>query len=331
MRIDIFCHIYTRKLLNEYVKTQIPLVLRFGEFQAPEGQLQFVDPDYRIKVMDKYKIDMQVLTIAFQNAITTLPEKEMHRMSKIANDSLAELVSKHPDRLKGVATILNPSGEGLDELDRAIRDLGMKGCLVFSNIKGKPLDAVEFRPFYEKMAKYDLPVFIHPADWAYNDWVGEYRLDRILGWPFDTSLAMCRLVFGGVLHRHPNLKVIAHHLGGMIPYFSGRILEFIQQAVTQPDVFGGSMFPDQVKGGDPLKTFRSFYGDTVIMGNTPAVKCAIDFFGIDHIVYGTDFPFGSDKGEENIRLNTKCVEDLDIPEEEKSKIFEKNARRLLKL
>lgn len=335
MRIDLFCHIYTRKLLVEYVKTQIPLVLRFGEFRVPERESRFVEADERLRVMNKYNIDMQVLTIAFQNAITTVAEKDLNRISRLANDSLSELVSKYPERLAGVATILNPTGEGLDELDRAIKDLGMKGCLVFSNIKGKPLDSKEFLPFYDRMAKYDLPVFIHPADWTYYDWAGDYRLDRILGWPFDTSLAMCRLVFGGVMKRYPNLKVIAHHLGGMIPYFSGRILEFIQQAVSHPEWAGESMFPDHMKASesneDPLKLFRSFYADTVIMGNASAVKCAIDFFGIDKIVYATDFPFGADKGEENIRLNTSCVEDLDITDEEKSKIYEKNARRLLKI
>jgi predicted TIM-barrel fold metal-dependent hydrolase len=337
MKIDLFCHIYTRKLLDEYVKTQIPLVLRFGEYQVPQAEARFVDAESRLTVMDRYGIDIQVLTIAFQNAITTLPERDLLRISRIANDSLADLVSKHTDRLIGVATVLDPSESGLDELDHAIKDLGMKGCLLFSNMKGKPLDAPEFLPFYEKMAAYDLPIFIHPTDWTYYSWVSDYRLDRIFGWPFDTSLALGRLVFGGIIPRFPNLKVIAHHLGGMIPYFSGRILEFINQAKAHPQWAGGSKFPEFVKEdnagkeSDPLKYFRSFYGDTVIMGNSSAVKCAIDFFGIDHIVYATDFPYGADNGEENIRLNTSCVDELDISDEDKSKIFDKNARGLLKL
>ncbi|MGI0090171.1 MAG: amidohydrolase family protein [Nitrososphaerales archaeon] len=337
MKIDIFCHIYTRKLLDEYVKTQLPLVLRFGGFQVPAEETRFVDADARLKVMDKYGIDIQVLTIAFQNAITTVPDKDLLRISRIANDSLAELVDESPERLIGIATLLNPSGEGLDELDHAIKDLGMKGCLVFSNVKGRPLDSPEFIPFYERMAKYDLPIFIHPTDWTYYNWVGDYRLDRIFGWPFDTSLALGRLVFGGVMPRFPNLKIIGHHLGGMTPYFSGRILEFIQQAVSHPGWAGAGMFPDHVKGqegrkhDDPLKYFRSFYGDTVIMGNASAVRCAIDFFGVDHILYATDYPFGADNGEENIRLNTSCVEDLHLSAEDNEKIFEKNARRLLKL
>lgn len=335
MKIDLFCHIYTRKLLDEYVKTQIPQVLRFGGFRVPDDETRFVDADSRLKVMDKYNIDIQVLTIAFQNAIATLPEKDLLRISRIANDSLADLVEKHKERLVGIATILDISEAGLDELDHAVRDLGMKGCLVFSNMKGKPLDSPEFSSFYEKMAKYDLPIFIHPTDWIYYNWVNDYRLDRIFGWPFDTSLALGRLVFGGVMPRFPNLKIVAHHLGGMIPYFQGRILEFINQAVSHPQWAGGNKFPEHVKGNygnqDPLKYFKSFYADTVIMGNTSAVECAIDFFGIDHIVYATDFPFGADNGEENIRLNTSCVTELDIPQEEKDKIFEKNARRLLKL
>ncbi|MGI0092041.1 MAG: amidohydrolase family protein [Nitrososphaerales archaeon] len=318
-------------MLNEYVKTQLPLSMRFIDSQVSHDVSFFVDPEVRLRAMDKYKIDIDVLTIAFQDAIN-IPKEDVSRITKVANESLAEVVNKHPDRLIGTATVLNPEGEGLDELDHAIRDLGMKGALIFSNVNGKPLDSPEFIPFYEKMVHYDLPIFIHPADWPYYSWVGEYRLDRILGWPFDTSLAMGRLVFGGVMRRFPNLKIIAHHLGGMIPHFSERIQVFVDQAESNPKWGATEMFQEQLKAKENImESFKSFYGDTVIFGNKAALKCGLDFFGADHVVYATDYPFGAEEGEQNIKLNTKFVEELDIPETDKEKIFEKNARRLLKL
>ena len=331
MRIDIFCHIFTQKLLNEYVKTQLPISMRFLDSYVSNDVSFFVDPDVRLRAMDKYNIDIDVLTIAFQDAIN-IPRKDVRRITKVANESLAEIVDKHPTRLLGTATVLNPEGEGIDELDHAIQDLGMKGALIFSNVNGKPLDSPEFIPFYERMVKYDLPVFIHPADWSYYNWIGDYRLDRMLGWPFDTSLAMARLVFGGIMQKFPKLKIVTHHMGGMIPHFSNRIQVFVDQAESNPKWGATEMFEEQLKEkANIMKQFKSFYADTVIFGNKAALGCGLDFFGVDHIVYGTDYPFGAEQGEQNIKLNTRFLEDKDISETDREKIFEKNARSLLRL
>jgi aminocarboxymuconate-semialdehyde decarboxylase len=332
--IDIFCHIAPKKFLNQYVKTQLPQLLRFLDAGADSAHGHFVDEDARIKVMDKYGIDLEVLSLQPSTMWDSVKDQDLLRLTRQANDAMAEVVGKHKDRMLGIATLpMLAGGEFLDELDRAIRDLGMKGCEVFSNVRGKPLDSPEFIPFFEKMSKYDLPILLHPTNWQYYEWIGDYRLIQIFGWPFDTSLAMARLVFGGVMFRFPNLKIVTHHLGGMVPHFAERIRTFYDEAMMHPETYGGTrMFPYAEKmNKHPLEFFKLFYADTVENGGLSTLKCGLDFFGSDHVVFATDYPFGPKNGEvwtEGVLQNMK---DIDISDQDKQKIFEENSRKLLKL
>lgn len=329
----MFCHIYPLKFLKEYNKTQLPQLLKFLDANASPEAAYMVDDDARIKYMDRHKIDIEVLTLAFQNAIETLKDNELLRITKIANDSIAEVVQKHSDRMMGIAMLPKLTDEYLDELDRSIKELGMRGCVIFTNVLGKPVDSPEFIQFFERMNSYDLPVLIHPTNWPYYPWVREYRLGQIFGWPFDTSLAMGRIVFGGIFQRFPNLKIITHHLGGMLPFYGERVRDFFDEAVLQPDVYGANLFPfvDQMnqQSRHPLDDFKKFYGDTVVYGNLPSLKCGLDFFGSQHVVFATDYPFGTMKGERLTNLITESIMKVDITEEERQDIFENNARRIL--
>ena len=326
--IDIFSHIYPKKFLKAYVKTQLPQLLRFVEAEYGAGDAYFIDEDARIKYMDKYGIEFEVLTIALPDVWQTIGEPI--KLTRLANDSMAEAIEKHSQRLLGTATLPLLTGEALDELDRAIRDLGLKGVQIFSNMGGKPLDSPEFTSFYEKMSKYDLPIWIHPTHWEYYSWIQDYRLLQIFGWPFDTSLAMGRIVFGGILQKYPNLKFIIHHLGGMIPYFDERIRGFYDEALMHSHVYGGHLFPYDLKK-DPIEYFKMMYADTVVNGSIPALKCGYSFYGSEHVVFATDYPFGPEKGERWTREILKSVKELDISEEHKRNIFEDNARKLLKI
>jgi len=322
--IDLFCHIYPKNFLKAYVKTQLPQLLRFVEAEYGVGDAYFVDEDARIKYMDKYGIDIEVLTLALPHIWQTISDPI--KLVKLANDSMAEVAEKHSQRLLGTATLPVLTGEALDELDRAISELDLKGVQIFTNINGKPLDSPEFMPFYEKMSKFDLPIWIHPTHWEYYNWIQDYRLIQILGWPFDTSLAMARIVFGGILQKYPNLKFIIHHLGGMIPYFDERINGFYED---DPHVYG-ALFPYELKR-PPTEYFKMMYADTVVNGSIPALKCGYSFYGPEHMVFATDYPFGPEKGERWTREILKSVKDLDIPEKEKKMIFEDNARKILKI
>jgi aminocarboxymuconate-semialdehyde decarboxylase len=182
---------------------------------------------------------------------------------------------------------------------------------------------------YEKMARYDLPIWIHPArDNNIPDYPDEafskYALFLAFGWPYETTLAMGRLVFSGIMEKYPSIKFIVHHCGAMLPFFSKRVLLAAQVART-----GEVMkltYP-------PMEYFKKFYADTVLGGNTPALMCGYAFFGPDHMLFGSDYPYpgGAERGDVALGEVIKSVEQMDVTKEEKAKMFSENAKRILSL
>jgi len=318
--IDIFNHCFPKRYLKEVAKTRrMEPELAYMQFDLEPSmeRADFWDPETRIKVMDKFGIDIQVLDLAM--APFVIPPLEPLTLNKIANDGIVEeFIEKYPERFVGVATLTSLTGEALDELDRAIRDLGLKGVQIFTNINGKSLDSSEFLPLYEKMAKYDLPILIHPTSWGMaedvNPWPRKYGIS--LHWPYYSSNAMGMLVYGGILKKYPNLKVVIHHLGGMIPFYGVRIWGWTRR-----------------RQEDPMEDFKKFYADTATNGSVAAMKCGYDFFGPEHVVFATDYPYNVIGPPTYIGLQetVKSVKDLDIPEEHKQMIFENNTRKLLKM
>lgn len=320
MIIDIFNHCFPKRYLKEVAKTRwMEPELAYMQFDLEPSmeRADFWDPETRIKAMDKFGIDIQVLDLAM--APFVIPPLEPLILNKIANDGIVEeFIEKYPERFVGVATLTSLTDEALDELDRAIRDLGLKGVQIFTNINGKPLDSPEFLPLYEKMAKYDLPILIHPTSWGMpedlNPWPRKYGIS--LHWPYYSSNAMGMLVYGGIFKKYPKLKVVIHHLGGMIPFYGVRIWGWTRR-----------------RQEDPMEDFKKFYVDTATNGSVAAMKCGYDFFGPEHVVFATDYPYNVIGPPTYIGLQetVKSVKDLDIPEEHKQMIFENNARKLLKM
>ena len=195
----------------------------------------------------------------------------------------------------------------------------------------KPLDSPEFIPLYEKMCQYNLPILIHPMrPPTYPDYrtekLSKYYLWDTFGWLYETTAAMTRLVFSGVLERYPNLKVITHHCGGMVPYFEQRIIGFHDQFERR----GAKEKVGLTKS--PIEYYKMFYNDTAIYGNTPALMCAHAFCGADHLLFAADMPLGdSQLGYRNYRQTINAIEEMDISDMEKRKIFEDNARKIFNL
>ena len=175
--------------------------------------------------MDKFQDLVQVLTIAGPNVESVSNPKEAVDLAMIANDEMAELVLKYPDRFVGAVACLpmNDMDAALKEADRAINDLRFRGVEIFTDINGKPVDLPEFMPLYEKMESYNLPILLHPrrenlkADYA-GETSSKYLIYTNFGWPYESSAAMARLAFSGVFDKYPRLKVLTHHAGGMIPF-----------------------------------------------------------------------------------------------------------------
>jgi aminocarboxymuconate-semialdehyde decarboxylase len=202
---------------------------------------------------------------------------------------------------------------------------------VLTPVNEKPLDAPEFLPLFEKMAGYDLPVWIHPRRGQnYPDYRTEeeskYRIFSVFGWPYETTVAMTRIVFSGTLEKYPRLKLITHHCGGMVPFLRERVIgsydrifkdlkDDVRQRLSKPHV----------------EYFRMFYNDTAINGNTSALMCAYEFCGAEHLLFATDNPFDTELGERNLRQVIRAIEQMAISAAEKKKIFEGNAKKLLAL
>ena len=293
------------------------------------------DVEERFRIMDMYPGIVQVLTVGPVPPLEAFADSEKSvDLAKLANDEMAELVLKYRDRFVAAIALLpmNNIDAALKETDRAIHDLGFRGIYVHSNINDKPLDSPEFLPLYEKMSQYNLPIYIHPwrsdsfADYP-TEKTSKYMIASIFGWPYETTVAMTRLIFSGILEEYPNLKFITHHCGGMVPYYAQRILQHYGQA----DRSGRAPYIEALSKS-PIEYYKMFYNDTAIHGNTPALMLAYNFWGADHIVFGADMPLGDHYfGFRSYRQTINAIEAMDITDAEKKKIFADNALILLRI
>jgi aminocarboxymuconate-semialdehyde decarboxylase len=255
----------------------------------------------------------------------------------IANDEMAQLVADHA-RFVGFAASLpmNNPDASVAEAKRAIDELGATGVQMFTNVNGRALDHPEFLPIFELLTSYDLPIWIHPARGAempdYRDEAtSKYEIWWTFGWPFETSAMMARLVFSGYFDRFPNLKIITHHLGGMTPYFEGRVGPGMDQLGSRTSDEDLTVILKRLEKR-PLEYFKQFYGDTAVFGSAAATRCGLEFFGPDHVLFASDCPFDPEKGPGFIRETIRVIDkDLDVPPEIKAQIYEGNARKLLRL
>jgi len=293
------------------------------------------DMDQRFRIMDTYEGIKQVLTIGPVPSLESFADPQQSvELAKLANDEMAELILKYRDRFLAAIALLpmNNIEAALKETDRTITELGFRGIYVHSNINGKPLDSPEFLPLFEKMAKYNLPIYIHPwrsdefADYQTEN-VSKYGIASTFGWPYETTAAMTRLVFSGILEKYPNLKVVTHHCGGMVPYYEQRIIQHYDLHERNPRA---EYFQDLTKA--PIEYYKMFYNDTAIHGNTPALMLAYHFWGADHIMFGADMPLGDYYfGNRSYRQTINAIEAMDITDDEKNKIFVDNAVNLLRI
>lgn len=273
MKIDAYPHILPKKyreLLEKKAKSGTFYLKSVNE--ATPG-LWYLD--MRFRIMDKYPGLQQVLTIASPPVEDVVEAGDAVTLSRLANDEMAALVDKHKDRFVAAVACLpmNDVDAALEETDRAIGTLHFKGVQLYTPTLDKALDSEEFLPLYEKMSGYDLPIWIHPKrEINTPDYKSEnhskYWIFSMFGWPYETTSAMARLVFSGILEKYPNLKFITHHCGGMVPYFAERMAGGQDYA----QVLLRAKFKERLSR-PPEDYFRMFYADTALYGAT-RVSCA---------------------------------------------------------
>jgi uncharacterized protein len=333
MMIDIFNHFMPRAHLDR-LADRIPghvAVQAFPKLKA------LWDVDERLRVLDAFDGLQQVVSLANPPIELVAPPNASPAIARRANDDLAALCARYPDRFPTfVASLpMNNPDAAVEEADRAILDLGARGVQVFTHVAGEPLSAKKFRPVFRCMTEHDLPVFVHPmrgpqfADYT-TEKVSEDEIWFSFGWPYETSACMARLIYAGIFDEMPRLKIVTHHMGGMIPFFSGRIELGFRQ------IFEGTAERNPVAAERGLKRpvldyFHMLYADTALNGAAGAIRCGQEFFGTGRTLFATDAPFDPQGGRALIGRTIEAVQSLAIGEDERERIFAGNARALLKI
>jgi len=325
MIIDVFSHFLTKNYSEELQK-KITRKVDLFELTRRVKVPALSDLDVRLRLMDRYPGVVNILTMVTPPLETLVPPEDATEIAKIANDELAEIVAKYPDNFVGAVACLpmNDIDAAIKEAERAINELNLVGVQIFTNVNGEPLDSPKFRPFFEKMAQLKQPIWIHPWDSPIMGIASTEGLPEVcrqwapvpflpaIGWPFETTLAVMRLLMSGIFDAYPEINFITHHCGGTIPVLAERILKMVPRIKREH--------------------LQRFYNDTATYGGTTALMSGYSFFGPDRLLFGTDMPLGSGMGGYGLTYETiQSVEKMDIPAEDKKKIFEGNARRVINL
>jgi predicted TIM-barrel fold metal-dependent hydrolase len=333
VKIDAFCHVLPKAYFDRLQQISDERAANLLRRTAPIRALH--DLDFRLELMDRYEDYAQIISLAAPQ-IESLGEPALSaELATLANDEMAELVRSHPDRFPGFVAGLpmNDVEATLAEIDRAVGELGALGVQIYTHVNGRPLDEPEFVPFFERMAELDRPIWVHPArnsswpDYPLVEDKSKYEVWWTFGWPYDTSAFMARVVFSGILTRHPDLRIITHHAGGMVPFFSGRVGAGMDSYGERTPPEEGELVETPLEGR-PIDSFRKFYADTAVFGAPHALRCALDFFGVDHVLFASDMPFDPEPGQ-FIADTIADVDSLELSEDDRTRLYEGNARELL--
>jgi uncharacterized protein len=333
-KIDAFCHIMPPEYYARFFELDGSVAvanLRNRVANIPALH----DMDVRFRMMDEFGDYRQVINIAAPPVEDFGSRALSKELSRIGNEAMAELVRKHPDRFAGFTACvpMDDPEAAVEELDYACSELGALGAQIYTSVLGSPMDEDRFDVFYARAAELDKVIQVHPcrnSSWADypTESVSRYEIWWALGWEMDLSVFMARMVFSGVLERYPTIKFLIHHGGSMISHFSGRVGPGLDQlgARTPPDQKADvEHFPLSKR---PLDYFRMFYVDTAMFGAAHALKCSIDFFGVDHVLFGSDCPYDPEKGPGYIRSTIRNLEEIGLDASDQRTIFNGNVRKV---
>jgi len=332
LKVDVFNHIFPKPFWDRLQQ----VIVNKGAIKRWLHIPYLHDVDVRFRMIEEFGDNYrQILSLSAPPIESINPDRQITLdLATVANDSMAELVRQYPDRLPAfIASLpLNYPDASVRELERAVTTLGAVGVQIFSNVQGVPLDDPRFFPLFETADRLNCPLFLHPArganvpDYA-TETKSKYEIWWTFGWPYETSVAMQRLVFSRLFDRLPNVKILAHHLGAMIPYFEGRIGYGLDQ-------FGARTADEDYEGlrksmpKRPLDYFKMYWADTAVFGSRAATVCGLNFFGVDQVCFASDAPFDPEGGSLYIRETIKVIDSLEISETDRDKIYQRNAERL---
>ena len=326
--IDIHCH---RECTTaaELVKPEAERLgrkpLQFGNELTKEvnrRQLEAIRPkmddiDVRLADMDSMGVDVQALSVSPYHMFFWLEGDLGEQAFSTINDDLASLVASHPERFVGLGAVPMQDAEAaVRELKRCSTDLGFRGVEISTQIEGEELTTERLEPFWEAAEELGIVVFIHPTGFTHPDRFKDHYFFNTVGHPLEETICAGRLIFDGVMERHPDLKVVFAHGGGYLPMYAGR---FDHAYHAREDVRHGLPRP-------PSEYLAMFYFDTMVFARDQ-LGFLVDKYGADHVLLGTDYPY--DMGEDDPRGLISGVDGLS--DDDRALIEGGNAARLLGL
>jgi len=323
LKVDIHSHLATPDYVNELKKLHSPqpriVTLRNGSMQLDCGEglaypltdrMMVLEP--RVKEMEESGVDHQVLSLPLPG--TDFYERDLAtKLARVANNELAEVSRTSQGRFSAAANLpLRFPDIAIKELRRCVNELDMGMVEIFSNVAGEPLDSERFLSFYKEAVRLNIPILIHPGRPVMMEHLREYGLAGAVGYLFDTTLAILRLVYSGLFDKLPDLRVIIPHTGSTIPYLIGRIDH-------QYRLLGANQ---RKLKGIPSEYLKKIYVDTAQSFYRPATECAFNFTPHNKILFGSDYPFA------DLKQSVAIVKSLGLQREKEEQVFCENARSL---
>lgn len=310
MRIDVHAHYWS----DAYLDLLVGLGRLDTATQRGIGAGGGAELEARLKLMDRAGVDVQILSAAPQ-----LPYSEdipaAVAAARYVNDEYAGLVKAHPDRFRAFAALPLPdTAAALAEMARALDELGMVGVTMTTSMLGRGLTVPELEPVFAELNRRGTVLYLHPVgNSACSPLVRDHHLTWMVGAPFEDTIAVMQLVTAGYLARYPEIRIISSHLGGALPMLPLRLDDHVSWEA-----------PGLAER--PSVSLRRLWYDTVSHGHGPALRCAIDSFGVDRLLLGTDFPY--EDGDTFVRA-VSYVQEAASPEEALA-ILETNAQALFR-
>jgi aminocarboxymuconate-semialdehyde decarboxylase len=290
--IDMHAHVFTPACQDLVAGLMAPEYEPFTYWAGPESKQyqaghmadlvpKLTDPATRIADMDAMGIDVQAISVAPPQYYYWTDVELGRRLARMQNENLASMVHDHPDRFVGLATVpLQDVSSAVAELEYCVRELDFRGVEINTNVFGLDLDDPRYRRFFAKAEELDVVVLVHPNGFTHGERLQRYYLTNVIGNPLDTTIALTRIIHGGVLEEHPALKLCFVHGGGYLPFYSSRMDHSYEvrpegrHHITRP----------------PSSYLRQVYVDCLVFD--PAhLEFLIRQMGADHVVVGTDYPF----------------------------------------
>jgi 6-methylsalicylate decarboxylase len=312
MRIDVHAHYWT----DDYLDLLVGLGKTDTDTQRGMGAGGGAELDARLELMDRAGVEMQVLSASPQLPHGEDREKAI-RAARFVNDQYAQLVERHPDRFRAFAAIPLPHvDESISEMGRALDELAMVGVTLNTTVLGLPLVDPAFEPIFAELNRHSTVLYLHPAgNSACSPLISEHHLTWMVGAPVEDTISIMQLITDGLPSRYPNIKIINSHLGGALPMLLQRAdNQYMWEAPETPE--------------RPSTAARRMWYDTVAHGHTPALRCAIDTFGADRLLLGTDFPY--EAGDIFVRA-IDFFHDPQIDPQDAEAILDRNAMELLEI